>query len=65
MFIKVQHLHLLVFIGNSKNGWICGSNKIFEIFVHANDIIIQTMLYVTVILTMTIPNLIAFTTKRY
>ncbi len=33
--------------------------RFFEIFIHANDIIIQTMLYVTVVLTMTIPNLIA------
>ena len=37
--------------------------RFFEIFVHANDIIIQTMLYVTVILTMTIPNLIALQQK--
>ena len=33
--------------------------RFFEIFVHSGDPIIQTMLYVTVILTMTIPNLIA------
>jgi NADH-quinone oxidoreductase subunit N len=37
--------------------------RFFEIFIHANDIIIQTMLYVTVILTMTIPNLIALQQK--
>ena len=37
--------------------------RFFEIFVHSNDIIIQTMLYVTVILTMTIPNLIALQQK--
>lgn len=33
--------------------------RFFEIFVHSGDPIIQTMLYVTVVLTMTIPNLIA------
>jgi NADH-quinone oxidoreductase subunit N len=33
--------------------------RFFEIFIHANDIIIQTMLYVTVVLTMSVPNLIA------
>ncbi len=37
--------------------------RFFEIFIHANDIIIQTILYVTVILTMTIPNLIALQQK--
>lgn len=37
--------------------------RFFEIFIHANDIIIQTMLYVTVVLTMTIPNLIALQQK--
>ncbi|CAM3591423.1 MAG: NADH-quinone oxidoreductase subunit NuoN [Chitinophagales bacterium] len=37
--------------------------RFFEIFIHANDAIIQTMLYVTVILTMTIPNLIALQQK--
>lgn len=33
--------------------------RFFEIFIQSGDVIIQTMLYVTVILTMTIPNLIA------
>lgn len=33
--------------------------RFFEIFIQADDIIIQTMLYTTVILTITIPNLIA------
>lgn len=33
--------------------------RFFEIFIHANDMAIQIMLYVTVVLTMTIPNLIA------
>ena len=37
--------------------------RFFEIFIHANDIIVQTMLYVTVVLTMTIPNLIALQQK--
>ncbi|MBP9494036.1 MAG: NADH-quinone oxidoreductase subunit NuoN [Erysipelatoclostridium sp.] len=37
--------------------------RFFEIFIHANDIIIQTMLYVTVVLTITIPNLIALQQK--
>ena len=37
--------------------------RFFEIFVHANDPIIQTMLYVTVVLTITIPNLIALQQK--
>lgn len=33
--------------------------RFFEIFIQADDLIIQTMLYITVVLTMTIPNLIA------
>ncbi|GGD41529.1 NADH-quinone oxidoreductase subunit N [Malaciobacter pacificus] len=33
--------------------------RFFEIFIQADDIIIQTMLYTTVVLTITIPNLIA------
>ena len=33
--------------------------RFFEIFIQAGDIIVQTMLYVTVVLTMTIPNIIA------
>ncbi len=33
--------------------------RFFEIFVQANDIIVQSILYTTVILTITIPNLIA------
>ncbi len=37
--------------------------RFFEIFMHLNDAIIQTMLYVTVILTMTIPNIIALQQK--
>ena len=37
--------------------------RFFEIFIHANDPIIQTMLYVTVILTITVPNLIALQQK--
>jgi NADH-quinone oxidoreductase subunit N len=37
--------------------------RFFEIFIHLNDPIIQTLLYVTVILTMTIPNLIALQQK--
>lgn len=37
--------------------------RFFEMFIHANDLIIQTMLYVTVILTMTVPNLIALQQK--
>ena len=37
--------------------------RFFEIFIHSDDIIIQTILYVTVILTMTIPNLIALQQK--
>lgn len=37
--------------------------RFFEIFIHLNDAIIQTLLYVTVILTITIPNLIALQQK--
>ena len=37
--------------------------RFFEIFIGVNDVIIQTMLYVTVVLTMTIPNLIALQQK--
>ena len=33
--------------------------RFFEVFVHSGDMIIHTMLYITVILTMTIPNIIA------
>ena len=37
--------------------------RFFDIFIQANDPIIQTILYVTVILTITIPNLIALQQK--
>ena len=37
--------------------------RFFEIFMQVNDVIIQTMLYVTVVLTITIPNLIALQQK--
>jgi NADH-quinone oxidoreductase subunit N len=37
--------------------------RFFEIFMQVNDPIIQTMLYVTVVLTITIPNLIALQQK--
>ncbi len=33
--------------------------RFFDVFVHSGDMIIYTMLYITVVLTMTIPNLIA------
>jgi NADH-quinone oxidoreductase subunit N len=33
--------------------------RFFEVFVASNDIIINTMLYVTIVLTITVPNLIA------
>jgi len=33
--------------------------RFFEVFIESNDIVIHSMLYVTVVLTMTIPNIIA------
>ncbi len=33
--------------------------RFFDVFIESNDIIIQTMLYVTIVLTITVPNLIA------